>query len=118
MFKIENNTIYITRGDMATIELSITGYTFKVNDTIEFRVYNKKALDKLPVLEKEITVDTAGETVNIELTSQDTSIGNLMNKPVEYWYEIELNDNQTVVGYDENGAKTLILLPEGAEENE
>lgn len=118
MFKIEGDTIYITRGDIATIELSIDDYTFQVNDTIEFRVYNKKALDKLPVLEKEITVETAGETVDIELTHQDTSIGNITNKPVEYWYEIELNDNQTVVGYDEDGAKLLILMPEGVERNE
>lgn len=118
MFKIENDVIYLTRGDKATIELSIDDYTFQVNDKIELRVYAKSALDKAPVLEKEVTVNESGETVDIALTSEDTSIGTMQNKPVEYWYEIELNNEQTIIGYDENGAKKLILYPEGAEDND
>ena len=37
-----------------------------------------------------------------------------MNKPVEYWYEIELNNEHTVIGYDDNGAKIFMLFPEGS----
>jgi hypothetical protein len=39
---------------------------------------------------------------------------------VDYWYEVELNpdeDCQTIVGYDEDGAKVLRLFPEGADVN-
>ena len=115
MFKINGDTIHITRGDKGVIELAIDGYTFSIGDTVELRVYDKKALDKLPVLKKEITVTETSLTIDIELTAEDTKIGEMINKAKEYWYEIELNDNQTVVGYDEEGAKKLMLYPEGVE---
>lgn len=115
MFKIEENTIHLTRGDKATINLSVEDYTFKVGDTIEFRVYNKRGLDKQAILTKEITVEAETEKIDISLSSDETKFGEIVNKPVTYWYEIELNDNQTIIGYDEDGAKELILYPEGAE---
>ena len=57
-------------------------------------------------------IDLSGK--NINLTSEETRIGNLTNAPVEYWYKIELNNQYTIVGYDEDGAKKLILYPEGS----
>ena len=42
-------------------------------------------------------------------------IGEMANKPIEFWYEIELNGDSTIIGYDEEGAKRLILYPEGAD---
>ena len=118
MFKIDGDTINITRGDKGVIELTIEGYTFAAGDTIEFRVYERKGLDKLPVLTKEIEVKKEGTSVDLELTAEDTKIGDIKNKATEYWYEIELNDNQTIIGYDENGPKKLMLYPEGAESND
>lgn len=115
MFKIEENTIHLTRGDKATINLTIQDYTFKVGDTIEFRVYNKRELDKQAILTKEVTVENEADNIDISLTSEETKLGEIVNKPITYWYEIELNDNQTIIGYDEDGAKELILYPEGAE---
>lgn len=115
MFKIEGDKILVTRGDKGTIELSIEGYTFKPEDKIELRIYKKKGLNELPVKEKEVIVNTEASTVNIELSSEDTKIGEITNKATEYWYEIELNDEQTVVGFDEEGAKILMLYPEGAD---
>lgn len=115
MFKIKENTIHITRGDKGVIELAIDNYTFSVGDTIEFRVYEKRALDKLPVLSKVVTVEKEAATIDIELSSEDTKIGEPRNAPREYWYEIELNDHQTIIGYDEDGAKVLMLYPEGVE---
>ena len=38
----------------------------------------------------------------------------MRNATIEYWYEIELNDKQTIVGYEE-GPAILYLYPEGAE---
>ena len=115
MFKITGSTIELTRGDSMAINFSIEGYTFKVGDRIEFRVYEKKGLDKEPLLFKEVVVDKSTQVVRIEASGTETKIGEIANKPVTYWYEIELNDTSTIIGYDEDGAKELILYPEGVE---
>lgn len=116
MFKITDKTIEVTRGDSMAINFSIDNYTFDVGDTVEFRVYEKKGLENDPVIEKKIEVKEQTEVVRIEVPGLETKIGDIQNKPVTYWYEIELNDNSTIIGYDEDGAKELILYPEGAEE--
>lgn len=113
MFKITNNQIEITRGDKCTIEFSIKDFEFGLGDVVYFRVYDRNKLNEEPVIDKEIAVQESTEKVDIVLTSQDTKIGTMKNKPVEYWYEISLNDNQTVIGYDEDGPKLFILYPEG-----
>ena len=68
---------------------------------------------------KDTLVEEETTTVNISLNSEDTKIGNLVNKPTKYWYEIELNPDtnpQTIVGYDLEGEKIFMLYPEGDEE--
>ena len=119
MIKIKNNVISINRGDKnQSFEFSIStgeeNYTFQVGDVIKFGVYNKKQLDKEAVLLKEITVAEQTEILTIMFTQEETTIGDLINKPVDYWYEIQLNDN-TIIGYDENGAKIFRLYPEGSD---
>lgn len=123
MFKIENKNINITRGDVGTIELSILnkdGSTreFVVGDEVRLGVFTKKNMSNI-VLQKDVIVQEAGETVDIELSEEDTKIGDIINKPVDYWYEIQLNPStnpQTVIGYDEEGAKIFRLYPEGVEQ--
>lgn len=115
MFKITGNTIEVTRGDSMAINFSIEDYTFKNGDKVEFKVYEKKGFDKEPLLFKQITVDGETNVVRIEVSGIETKIGDIVNKPVTYWYEIELNDASTIIGYDEEGAKELILYPEGVE---
>lgn len=116
MIKIEGTTIKCTRGDRVAFDFKIKDYEFKIEDTISFRVYEKKGYDLPAVIEKIITIEEPAESVNITLSSEDTSIGEIENKPVDYWYEIELNDDQTIIGYDEEGPKIFTLLPEGVEE--
>ena len=118
MFKIENDEIHLTRGDKCIIGLSISGYTFKQGDYILFKIYRKKELNKEPVLPKKVTVDSETTEVEIKLTSEETKVGEPANKVEEYWYEIELNGEQTIIGYDENGPKKLLLYPEGADIND
>lgn len=118
MFKIDKDTIYLTRGDKAEIELSIDNYTFQINDTIEFRIYNKSKLNEKPIFEKKFIVNSNTDTVILTLLPSETKLGDLENKPIEYWYEIELNDEQTIIGYDEKGGKKLKLYPEGAENDD
>ena len=117
MQKIEGSTILLNRGDVLNLTLSIMNddepYTFQVGDTIVFSVYGKNALNNEPVLTKEITIVEEGSTATISLTSEETKIGEYLNKPIDYWYEVELNGQYTVIGYDENGPKVLKLFPEG-----
>ena len=61
------------------------------------------------------------DSVRIRLRREDTKIGDIIHKPVKYWYEVELNPDtepQTIVGYDDDGPKIFTLYPEGADENE
>lgn len=119
MQKVEGTTIKINRGDILNLTLSLklddgTNYTFQPNDKVVFSLYNKNGLDKEAILLKEITVQESAQSVEITLSSQETKIGELINKPIEYWYEVELNDQYTVIGYDDDGAKIFKLYPEGS----
>lgn len=115
MIEIEGKTIRISRGDSATIKLTIPlsdteNYEFQVGDKVQFRVFEKKNYNNV-FLDKEINIEEITSVIDICLTEKDTSIGEVINKPVTYWYEISLNETQTVVGYDDEGPAELILYP-------
>lgn len=119
MFKIRKNEISINRGDIASIKLKIPMeegfYEFQPDDVITFGVYEPNKYHKEAVILKEIVVEEPTEKVTIELTSEDTRIGELINEPIPYWYEIQLNHEQTIIGYDDKGAKYFNLYPEGSD---
>ena len=125
MFYISDDlTINITRGDSAVLSVSATisdtSYEFKPDDVIRLKVFAKKDCSEV-VLQKDITVTEATSAVEIALTSEDTTIGEVISKPTDYWYEVELNPEtkpQTIIGYDDNGAKVFKLFPEGGVVNE
>ena len=120
MFKIDGTTIKINRGDIMNFKFSIpleTGenHKFKVGDVLSFGVFGKKEMDELPLLYKEFIVEEEDtEKVSMSFTSEEMKFGELINKPTDYWYEIQLNGKQTVLGYDDvTGAKIIRLYPEG-----
>ena len=126
MFYIDKTdmTIYITRGDTALFDVSASAnkenHTFKPDDVVRFKVFAKKDCDDV-VLKKDTVVTDYVDKVRILLEREDTTIGEVINKPVDYWYEVELNPDtcpQTIVGYDDNGAKIFKLFPEGGVANE
>ena len=125
MFYISDDlTINITRGDSAVLSVSATitdtSYEFKPDDVIRLKVFARKDCSDV-VLQKDITVTEATSAVEIALTSEDTTIGEVISKPTDYWYEVELNPEtkpQTIIGYDDNGAKVFKLFPEGGVANE
>lgn len=125
MFVInEDLSIYLTRGDSAVFSVGAnigeTEYAFKEGDVVRFKVFGKKNCDDV-VLKKDITVSEATSRVQIALDSDETKIGDVISKPTEYWYEVELNPDtyaQTIIGYDEDGAKIFKLYPEGGVTNE
>ena len=116
MLIIEEKTIKISRGDSGTIKLTIPltdslNYSFKVGDKIQFRVFEKKGYNKDIIFEKEVEVIEEKEEISINLLEEDTIIGEDINKPVTYWYEIALNEIQTIVGYDDDGPAEFIVYP-------
>lgn len=123
MFKIlPDKTICLTRGDVANIVTSAvlqdeTPFTFKEGDIVRMQILDKKNYGDIK-LRKDITVEEECISVTIKLGKEDTKIGEIINKPVEYHYEIEVNpdgDRQTIVGYDDDGPKIFRLYPEGAD---
>lgn len=129
MVAIEDNTIHITRGDITTGELNRlafylpisdgekeTNYEFKPTDKITFVVFNKKGYTKNEIFKLEYTLEDLGyteptEIVEIPLTEELTSKFPLLNKRATYWYDISLNDTLTILGFDDEGAKKIIVYP-------
>lgn len=120
MFSVnEDLSIFATRGDIVffnvTAEENGVNYKFQPGDVVRMKVYGKKDA-KTVVLQKDFPVTAETEMVEVLLTEEDTKIGDVISKPVDYWYEIELNPfsaPQTIIGYDEDGAKIFRLYPEG-----
>ena len=119
---LSDKTICLTRGDVASIIVSAslqdgTMYTFKPGDILRFRVFKKKDCACV-VLQKDIAIDAETDSAVVRLTKADTTIGDIISKPVDYWYEVEVNPDtepQTIIGYDEAGEKIFRLYPEGSE---
>lgn len=122
MFVINDDmSIYLTRGDICVFNIKAKNgdddYTFRSGDIVRFKVFAKKDCKNV-VLKKDVVV--AGDTTTIQMIVEghETKFGNIINKPVDYWYEVELNPDtnaQTIIGYDDDGAKILRLFPEGGE---
>ena len=119
VFLNEDKSIHVTRGDTVifTVSANVDGERFNFNpgDVVRMKVFEKKNAENV-VLQKDFPIETVCELVTIHLTSGDTKIGEVISKPVDYWYEIELNpftEPQTIVGYDNDGAKVFKLFPEG-----
>lgn len=120
MFHVEEDmTICLTRGDVAFFVVIADDrgepYMFQPGDVIRIKVCEKKACENV-VLQKDFVVEEETEAAHIYLTKEDTKIGDIISKPVVYWYEVELNPDtnpQTIVGYDDDGAKILRVFPEG-----
>lgn len=120
MFQVNDDlSIYVTRGDM--VYLSVTAenngeaYTFEPGEVLRIKVFGKKDAEDV-VLQKDFPVTAVTQSVDIILDESDTKIGEVISKPRDYWYEVELNpgDNpQTIIGYDEDGPRVFKLFPEG-----
>ncbi len=117
-------TINITRGDSGEIVIRAFDkadnegeklYEFQAGEVVRLKIFEKNACANV-VLQKDFPIEEATESVSLILTENDTRIGEIISKPVDYWYEIELNpftEPQTIVGYDDEGAKIFRLYPEG-----
>lgn len=121
MFSIDSNkVIHMTRGDVGILNITAKNnvgdlYNFVAGDIIRFKVFKKGDCNTLFIL-KDTTVNENTTNILITLDKDDTKIGNIINKPIDYWYEVELNPDthpQTIIGYDSDGPKIFKLYPEG-----
>ena len=115
----EDMSIYANRGDIVFFSVTADdngkNYQFQPGDVVRFTVYGKKDAETV-YLQKDIPIFEATEEVAIFLGEEDTRFGDVISKPTDYWYEVELNPDtypQTIIGYDEDGAKVFRLYPEG-----
>lgn len=131
----DKTTIHLTRGDKTDGKINKLAfyfpiyniatkeeekYKFQLDDKISFIVMKRKGYTKEEVLRKEYTIKDLGyteptECPEIPLTAEDTKCFELKNKNVTYWYDLVLNDSTTILGYDDDGAKEIIVYPEGGE---
>ena len=122
MYRVdEDNSIYVTRGDIVALSLCADDhgapYTFQPGEVLRIKVYGKKDAENV-VLQKDFPITAAAQTVDLFLGEEDTKFGEVISKPRDYWYEVELNpfDNpQTIIGYNEDGPALFKLFPEGAD---
>ena len=132
----DKETIHLTRGDTPQSDFNkiafkfpiynITTqeeelYSFKLDDKISFVVFEKKGYTKKEIFRKEYKIKDLGyteptTTPEILLTEEETKLFPLSNKRQVFWYDLVLNDTTTMLGYDDTGAKKLIVYPEAEEE--
>jgi hypothetical protein len=119
MFVInEDLSIFCTRGDAVSFSvganLGDTPYTFRTGDIVRFTVCAKKDYSSV-MLQKDVTVEEETDSVQFHLDNSDTRFGNVISKPTEFWYTIELNPDtycQTIIGHTEDGARVFMQYPE------
>lgn len=126
----DQETLYLTRGDVPVLneiafyipltEDESEKYLFQLTDKISFVVKEKKGYTKKEVLRIEKTLAEMGYTdptyyPSIPFTAEDTKKFDLLDKKKTYWYDLVLNDTTTILGYDEKGAKKIIVFPEAGE---
>ena len=125
MFSVnEDKSIYATRGDIVFFSVSAeedgAPYVFQPGDIVRLSIYGKKDTENV-LLQRDFPVSEETESVYIYLGEHETKIGEPISKGKDYWYEIVLNPDtapQTIIGYDEDGAKVFRLFPEAEETEE
>lgn len=108
----EDLTLHVTRGDVCEFPVM---HMFTPGDVVRIKVTRKKDCNTV-MMQRDFVAETGTDTFMIYLDSEYTKFGEVISKPTDYWYEIELNPDtnpETIIGYDESGAKVFRLYPEG-----
>lgn len=112
MYRIKNKTIFLNRGDKITIHLVNNNDNFRIGDYLTFYICQEGNYENV-LFQKRFDIEENIDVVDMKLTSEETRIGEPIKSGYRtYWYEIELNGDTTLVGYDNKGPKLFILYPE------
>ena len=114
MFKFTNNTFHVTRGDSGSITIAYQDGSLLPANTLIFRVYEQNGFDSDPIINivKNITGNSTTFTIDVD-ASETIKFDNPDRDKDEYWYELKLGPDNTVLGYDETGAKIFYVYPTG-----
>lgn len=107
----EDKSIEINRGDSGTIKITNKNGSFSIGDKLKFSIVEKGNYNNV-IFQKEFEITEESNIAYITLVGDDTRWGDVISSKEEYWYEIDLNDSKTLVGYDSDKAKKFILYPE------
>ena len=115
MYRIINKNVYVNRGDALTLHIVNRTGDFKTGDFLTLSICEAENLENT-LLTKRIDLAEASDVADIPITSAETKS---LCEPFKsgyktFWYEIELNDNTTLIGYDNAGPKLFILYPEAS----
>lgn len=114
MFKYKNKTFYVTRMESGEITLKNKKSTFNLGDVVEFKIYNENGLDENPLFVKSFEVtESNSNALVLEFLSADTNFAEPANEILTFWYEIILNGDKTIFGFDDNKAKIFYIYPRG-----
>lgn len=121
MFKIDKDgkTLLVTRGDKGSVKVKkkISEGVFEPfyeGDVVSFNLKNNFG-DNEPVLRKKVIAQENTNVITFNFSKDDTTIGDLISSPVLYQYDIAVNEDMTILGYDdETGPKYFKLFPEGS----
>lgn len=114
MFKFTNNTFHVTRGDSGSVTIEYQDGSNLPASTILFRVYEKDGLDAEPKINIEDNLPGDTNSYILEIPGYETmKLDNPVGEKDEYWYELKIGLENTVLGYDETGAKLFYVYPTG-----
>ena len=106
------------RGDKGGIRLVTKPglRTFKTDDVIAFSIVTKGNYNDV-VFQKEFKVEEDCTEYILGFTNEEMRIGEPISEKVTYYYEIELNNDTTLIG-SRSKHKKFILYPEAAKKKE
>lgn len=120
MFKLQNKTILISRTESGILHVKRKQGTMEefANTINELKIYHKEGLTEDPIAVISGHINLEDKTLlDFDLgafTNKSENEIEFTNEPVEYWYELKVND-KIILGYDETKAKILWLYPAGRE---
>lgn len=110
-FNKEDKSLKHNRGAKGSIKLINKNGTFKIGDIFKFSIVEKGEYEKV-LFQKKFEVTEACSEYFLTFTSEEMRFCEPINKEEEFYYEIEQNEDTTLIGYDETKHKKFILYPE------
>lgn len=122
-----DKNIYLTRGDWLPLRLSLknkydgSDYITQENDIVRFTLYKDNVSNI--ILQKDFNPIVGKTYVDIDLLSEETKIGQLIEDSETYCYQVELNPDTsyaiTLIGVERINNKDIpkyfYLIPEAGD---
>lgn len=113
-------TLVHNRGAKGAIRLlasSTSTGKFNPDDEIKFSIVTEGEYGDV-VFQKKFIVPEECTEFFLTFTNEEMRIGDIISDKVTYYYEIELNNDTTLLGAGRKGHKKFILYPEAVNQKE